>query len=305
MTDEKMIDKDRENKKSQSEQTRDFLQSGIGNNARKDAYPLRIDTTSEDVWRGFCNSHIVLGKDRIDEPITGHGGVGDPESGMVHIVAGHYGANMKEYLPTSELSYTNPSFMFDSSYIYLSQRADIDDYLELTDGTVGRSVDKSAIAIKADDVRIIGERGIKLVTSRYSEDSRREKVIKLKGIDLIAGNDASDLQPIVKGINTREAFKEITQMLDGVIKVLINLATYQMKANSAIAEHQHVTNTPGNATLPLATPIEVACNGANQNYNDHTIASCRRLSKKISDFKETYLEVSGKKYISSKYNHTN
>lgn len=305
MEDPKLTNKQKQNRADQTEQTREYKQSGFGGSARKEAFPVRIPTEAEDVWNGLSNSHIVLGKDRVDEVTTGYGGRGKPESGMVHIVAGHYGANLREYSPTSELGYSNPNFMFDSSYIYLSQRSDIDSYLQLTDGKVGKSTDKSCVAIKADDVRIVGERGIKLVTTRYKEDSRRQQSVSLKGIDLIAGNDSKDLQGIVKGDNTKAAFTELTKILNEIIGMITSLAMYQMKANAAIAEHEHMTNVPAEPTLPQKTVISVTCNGANQYFNDRVIEKGKTVSKRISDFKNSYLDVFGEKYISSRYNHTN
>lgn len=301
----KLTNIDKEKQSSRSEQTQNFLQSGLLGSARKEAFPLRITTEAEDLWSGLHNCHIVLGKDRNGDITEGRGSKGQVESGMVHIVAGHYGGNMGEFSPTTELGYANPSFMFDSSYIYLSQRSDIDDYLELKPGTVGRSIDKSCIAIKADDVRIVGERGIKLVTTRFAEDSRRQQSVVLKGIDLIAGNDDSDLQPIVKGLNAKDALREMSEIVHGLVGAVINLAAFQMKANSALSIHEHTSNVPAKPTLPFKEVMKITCNGANQNINDHTIKQCQNLSKKIDDFRETYLEFNGKKYISSKYNHTN
>ena len=52
----------------------------------------------------------------------------------------------------------------DAARIYISQRADIDEYFDIADGSVGHHR-SSAIAVKADSVRILQKR-IKLVTGK-------------------------------------------------------------------------------------------------------------------------------------------
>ena len=54
----------------------------------------------------------------------------------------------------------------DAARIYISQRADIDDYFDICDGFVGRSYSDSAIAMKADSIRVLARKGIKLVTQK-------------------------------------------------------------------------------------------------------------------------------------------
>ena len=301
----KLSKKDNNNIQSQTIGTKN-AQSGIGDSSRREAFPPRINSVSEDVWQGNSNSHIVLGKDRNEAISDGYGGKGYSESGMVHIVAGHYGGGIGLYSEDPENPVkSDPNFMLDSSYIYLSQRADIDDYLMLKEGKVGNSIDKSAIALKADDIRIIGERGIKLVTSRFSEDSRRKSIIKASGIDLIAGNDDKDLQPMLKGNNTSEAFEKLTLIINSVIELISNIAHYQMYANAEIATHQHITNVPGDPTLPESATLLNTCNSTNQNFSDHTFTECLNVMQDLALFRSKYLGVDGESCIRSKYNNTN
>jgi len=281
-------------------------QSGIGDSVKREAYPLRLNTVAEKPWVGLNNSHIVLGKDRKSEAWTGYGGKGYPESGMIHLVAGHFGAGLKDYKedPRNPVR-ANPNFMLDSAYVYISQTSDIDDYLELKPGTIGNSVKKSAIAIKADDVRIIGERGIKLVTRRFSEDSKRSKIAQLKGIDLIAGNDDKDLQPMLKGNNTIQSLDEMTSLLEQTLECLMEILFYQSAANASIANHEHMTAVPGKTTLPISAELKVNTLKANYVFDEVSNKKLDSIRKNLTIFKQNYLNKSGEDYIASRYNNTN
>ena len=85
---------EKQQKIKNSSQTTKNAQSGIGATVKQEVYPQRINTPAEKVWSGYNNSHIVLGKDRDDEPTTGFGGRGYGRSGMIHLVAGHFGARL-------------------------------------------------------------------------------------------------------------------------------------------------------------------------------------------------------------------
>jgi hypothetical protein len=295
--------KDAKNKVTKGTKDR---QKGVNGSLKREAYPGRINTPSEKTYEGYNNSHIVLGKDREDETYSGYGGKGYGESGMVHIVAGHFGAGLGIYSedinnPVS----TNPNFMLDSSYIYVSQTADIDKYMSLKDGTIGNSVKKSAIGIKADDIRLVANRGIKLVTSPFSEDSKRQPVLKVKGIDLIAGNDDTDLQPILKGQNTIDAIKEMAVLMETFIDIMTEVVHHQANADVANALHQHITNVPGEPTLPGPTEIYDSNMTANYVFTQVSNTKLDLLRKNLGQYKEKFLVNSGEVYIASRFNNTN
>ena len=115
---------------------------------------------------------------------------------------------------------SNKSTQLDAARIYISQRADIDspEYFNLAEGKVGNLTNRSAIAIKADSVRIIGREGIKLVTSTdtYSGGAGQFIGDNIQGIDLIAGNNDSDLQPIVKGDDLAKILDDLLELVTHV-----------------------------------------------------------------------------------------
>ena len=105
---------------------------------------------------------------------------------------------------------------------YVSQKTDIDDNFDLVNGKVGRSTARSGLGLKSDAVRIIGREGIKLVTGTDVKNSTGEKIISVAGIDLIAGNDDSNLQPLVLGDNVNESLNKLTDYvskLAGIVKM--------------------------------------------------------------------------------------
>lgn len=297
---------EKQQKIKNSSQTTKNAQSGIGATVKQEVYPQRINTPAEKVWSGYNNSHIVLGKDRDDEPTTGFGGRGYGRSGMIHLVAGHFGARLDEVEedPKNPVL-SNPNFNLDSAYIYISQRANIDTYLRLKDGIVGNVQESSAIALKADSIRIIGDRGIKLVTRRSGEDSTNKKIFKVKGIDLIAGNDDSDMQPIPKGINTILAFDKLSKIVDDLIDTIMEVNYNTSLACTALANHQHTTNVPGSPTLPFTVDhINVNLKNATI-FTEITNNKLDILRKDITKFKEDHLDSNGDVYIASKFNTTN
>jgi hypothetical protein len=289
-----------------SSQATQLRQSGVGDSVKREAFPERINSVAEKVYSGYNNSHIVLGKDRIDDIWTGYGGKGYPESGMIHLVAGHFGAGLGLYSedPENPVS-TNPNFMLDSAYIYISQTTNIDDYLSLVDGKVGKSIKKAAIALKADDVRIIGERGIKLVTRRYNEDSKREKHINFKGIDLIAGNDDKELQPLLKGENTILAIRKLVELFELTLDSIMEIVYHQADVDESFANHQHMSSVAGSTTLPINDDVLVRGMRANYVFTQFTNTKLDGIRKDLFNFKETYLEKSGETYIASRFNNTN
>ena len=167
--------------------------------------------------RGKHNTHIILGRDRPRGKDSGKGKEANTHVGCIDIIAGMSGILAREVDSQGNQVVTNKSPELDAARIYISQRADIDspEYFNLAQGNVGNITNRSAIAIKADSVRIIGREGIKLVTSTdvYSGASGRYIGQEIQGIDLIAGNDDSDLQPMVKGDNLEKVLDSLLELI--------------------------------------------------------------------------------------------
>ena len=159
------------------------------------------------------NCYIVLGRDRPASLASGYGGSGMTQCGMIDLVVGRQASfKNKDGVkgPPGPPTVTGPNFFSDAARIYISQRCNIDEYFGVAPGTerldplTGRSNSKgrSGIGIKADHVRIIGRRHIKIVTGRApiegagrfgeSLGTGGENFGDPGGIDLIAGNYTED-----------------------------------------------------------------------------------------------------------------
>jgi len=221
------------------------------------------------------NSFIVLGKDRPANFASGYGGKGHTQAASIDIVVGRYsniqyGVDVLPSSRTSETQAVDPDFLYDAARIYISQKSDIDEYFGLSAGKVGNSKGKSAIALKADGIRIIGREGVKIVSSGTDKNnSQGGESTATVGVDLIAGNviDA-ELEPMVLG-NKLVSFLNngvLTNMSE-FADIFYKFMVQQIKYNVLIATHNHISpffaipNTPsptliGEATTQIMSDFE-------------------------------------------------
>ena len=194
---------------------------GINNTASKSASPTYNITEAENVIASKEGSIIVLGRDRPGSPTSGTGAGPNTNVSCIDIIAGLSGPIKRETDSKGARVVTNKSTEIDSARIYITERAkDIDskEYFSLARGNVGYLTNRSAIAIKADSVRIIGREGIKLVTSTDTRNGASGLFIgdDIQGVDIIAGNDDSDLQPMVKGDNLAKVLDSLLELIQDV-----------------------------------------------------------------------------------------
>jgi hypothetical protein len=210
---------------------------------------------SESFIQGKSNTIIIMGRDRPGSEFGGKGATANTNVGCIDIIAGLSGILAREVDNQGEKVSTNKSTELDSARIYISQRADIDspEYFNLAAGKVGNLTNRSAIAIKADSVRVIGREGIKLVTSGDSYNGSAGMFIgdNIQGIDLIAGNNDSDLQPMVKGNDLAEA-------LDNLMELITDLHG-SVAVTQEIIGQMLVMLAPvfAKAVLPIASRLEL------------------------------------------------
>ncbi len=277
---------------------------GVGGTKIAEPNPRFIQSETEKVLTCASNANIVLGRDRPGSRLSGYGGSGDTHCASVDIVAGRM-ANFAATTSTEgDPVSADPNFKLDAARIHVSQKTDVDTNFGLADGNVGNSSAKSAIGLKADAIRVVAREGIKLVTKTDMKNSQGGPVDQISGIDLIAGNDDEDLQPLVLGNNLEEALVRITDHVDKLIGILDNFLMYQMKYNVALATHFHHSPFFGAPSSPSPT----AMTGGVQNVIDCLADTKRSLLTQRANlimFKNTYFSVAGGKYINSRYNNTN
>jgi len=159
----------------------------------------------------------------------------------------------------------------DAARIYISQKADIDHYFGLKSSlsipSPGRGVaPRSAIAMKADGVRIVAREGIKLVTMgnngnrghgevKQVYNSMGAKINAVQGISLIAGNgyDANGEllrdEPLVKGTQLCDALAKLAGDLSKLAGIVGKGFETQGRVNKAMMTHTHGETFLGAITL--------------------------------------------------------
>lgn len=258
-------------------------------------------TNSEKVIRGQNNTWIVLGRDRPSDRASGYGGSGTFKCGTIDIVAGRL-SSLKgtDYLTKR----VNPSFSADAARIYISQKTDVDTNFNIASSISGRNKSASAIAVKADDVRIIGRRSIKIVTSPDTNLSNGDSILTKNGVELIASNNDADMQPIPKGQNLIACLQELKEkvlLLNGILTEFVKI---QRKFNGDISSHTHISPFFANPTSPSTELL--------QSFPDNSLQTFLKIEQglrnhvvELTNWESRYLITGVSKYINSQYHYLN
>jgi hypothetical protein len=259
----------------------------------------------------YQNSAIVFGRDRPRAISSGYGGRGDTQSDMIDIVVGMQGYNLGNTPKNEPGQFVEPDFGLDAARIYICQKTDIDENFVLAPGSQGspglegsKRQPRSAIALKADDIRIVARQGIKLVTGTDNRNSQGGKVFGFGSIDLIAGNDSSGVQPLVKGDNLVEGMNKILKMIQDLKGALEAFRQNQSVFNAAVQSHTHISPFQGQQVL---SSIPVMQAGFNNQIKDMTnvFESVKNITKNLENVQKNYLSPAGERYINSRFNNTN
>jgi len=280
---------------------------GIGGTIAIEAVPRFNKAENETVYEGQNNAFIVLGRDRYGAPLSGYGGDGETQCGAIDIVVGRMGCAparvIKKAGGAETTLYANSDFRTDSARIYLSQKSDIDKYFGLPDGKVGNSVARSAVAIKADAVRLIGREGIKLVSYTDAKNSQGGGM-STKGIDIIAGADGEDLQPMVKGKNLELALDKLLKYFDKLAGIMDSFLTYQMNFNKATINHDHHSPFFAHLTLPSRGVMQEGTK-AQIELLKNTKHGIKEFKDQLDGFRHNYFSQMGPHQITSKHHNLN
>ena len=184
----------------------------------------------EKVIEGQNNNFIIMGRDRPGDGQDGYGGAGHTHASSIRLIAGLHGRDVKETnikkdgdKVVEERLFLQPSPSKDAATIYMSQKTDIDSAFNIsTGGRYGAPQGRSAILAKADCIRLVGRESLKLVTKTENKNSLKGPVRGKPGIELIAGNDTTNMQPLVKGKNLIEALDQTME----VVNQLSNIVEY-------------------------------------------------------------------------------
>lgn len=244
-----------------AERTR--AKGGVGQKIKMETAPEYNRGECEEVLRSKGgNAFIIVGRDRPGNLVSGYGGVKNQRaSSAIRLTAGMGGRDVGKIPGAVQVDVEgrlNPNNQIDAATIYLSQKTDIDDKeqgFNLANGTIGNIKGRSAIAMKADSVRILSQDGgIKLITSTNRKNSQGGDVDSYADINFIAGNDDSGRQALVKGQNMLVAVDTIFRYLSTILTTINGIVQQQNKFNTVLTTHTHpvppitippMTTTPG------------------------------------------------------------
>ena len=275
-----------------------------GNRFDADPVPLYRQTPSERVISNDRNAWIVLGVDRPSTATSGYGGRGNTQCASIDLVAGRMGAYARETDDEGGLVYANPDFKVDASRVYISQRANVDEYFGIVDGNVGSTPARAAVAIKSDEIRLVARGGIKLVTKTDVRNSQGQREIETLGIDLIAGNNDEDMQPLVKGDNLVEALQDLAENIEDLREIVSSFLKYQNGINMALMTHTHLSPFYGLNTSPSMNALPDMSQNIIKLLGQTQTSIISHMTN-LSLWENNYLSVVSTKYINSGYNTTN
>jgi len=269
---------------------------GLNGDELPENVPQHNPADYEKVFENSNNAAIVIGRDRPGSLSSGYGNTGATGAGAIYLKAG------MAFPPKSkgvEEIYAENNFKTDAAGVYISQMTDIDNNYELAHGTISLRA-KSGIGIKADGVRIIARENIKLVTGPFikEQNSLGGKNITYYGVDIIAGNDDSNLQPMPLGDNLKECLEELFNMVSVLATMLDHTIQAQEQFENTLVSHVH-TGTSPSPTLPTALGIKTGkmTNNVNTKLPD--------WKNYLAEMRNKYLETNATKPIRSLHNRCN
>ena len=240
---------------------------GLLDRQKLEPVPIYEKIPGDVVTNGKNNQWLCFIRDTAGPLNSGYGpGEGDDQAGAIDLCVGrmapHPRVNQK-VRPIFNYDYHEGRQVCDAARIYISQKTDVDKNFKIVGGRQGMSVAKSAIALKADCVRVISRaNGIKLIThSRSLMDSQGGSSSRApSGIDIIAGNDDSNLQPMVLGNNLNQLLLEYGNAISEVVGIITSLIQNIASLDTALATHVHpqahpagLPNIPSPNLIPVCT----------------------------------------------------
>ena len=244
-------------------------------------------------------SVIALGRDSPFGAHSGYGSQGATGASSVHLIAGT-GTNNPE-------DFADRNVHTDAATIYMSRLTNIDKNFGLPEGSVGAVEGKSGIGMKADSIRVFANKGVKITTGGYgTTDSQDNEQKSTVGIDLIAGNNDEDLQPLVKGDDLRDALDDIIETINDLAAIVDKIQNELITINNSLATHMHniTTPIPGSPTTP-SIPLAVQMIQTNVKLLAQGILPMYSHQINNQTYKVNTLEPIGSGRFNSSYNKTN
>ena len=262
--------------------------------------PMDVDTIVP--TRPKTNAQMVFTRDRPGSRFSGKGS--DTGASAIDIVVGRQGFKTEGRRHLSKEQLVDPSFTDDAARIYISQKSDIDKDFKIKAGGVGLAVGKSAIALKADGIRLIAREGIKIVTGVDPKNSQGGDVNSIYGIDIIAGNQDGELEPMVKGGKITAALDQMANHVEKLNAIVKHAFAVQAEMNLAVQNHFHYSPWYGNPAQP-SDACQAKGATTSMEHLQQTQRSLTSNRQNIASWRQNCLCESGRDYILSRWNKTN
>jgi hypothetical protein len=275
------------------------------------AKPEYLKANGETVHDSQANAYIVLGNCPSNTPDI----IKAVNSSTITLAAG-IGTAIKNYqVPFNSKVTFSPYYYYDSAVISISEQTNVDSNFGYKFGSP-KANNSSAIALKADELRMFARGSIKIVTGidRMSgkevlpgeSNAKSHESRDYTGISLVANGTEVGLQPLVKG-NNLAMF--LNKALDEIVKLhqLINeLFTYQYYVNQAVKSHTHMSDFTTEQFLRETDPALMAIGDLQNDILTKIDVNSRTVKiPNIENLRKNYLQGSGISYINSVYNKTN
>ena len=212
-------------------------------------YAQRNPGACEVTREGKHGQLIVMGRDRTGTLAEGAGCVGLERAGMIDLYVGPGSSLESDEKKFDKNNRLDPLFIADAARIYITQTSNnIDDAFGLLESDAGASSEKkSAVALKADHVRIISREKMvfhcgkatkkeKLVGFPQGKElnSNGDPIPDVPRIEFLTGNP-ENLQPVVLGDNLMEYLKEREEAHRKLIDKMGKLNQQLIDINTALA----------------------------------------------------------------------
>jgi hypothetical protein len=288
------------------------------------------ETVIKNTRVGDGRANIVFGTDRPSDLLSGYGAKGAQFSSCIDIVVGRMAGFIASDRGPEDGNIVNNSFNADAARIYISQMTNVDQDFGLArnengyafGSKIGDKKGRSAIAVKADGVRIIGRQGVKIVTGPMRNtpggevSSKGDRLAVAPTIELIAGNYDGELsfavpgmpgfianlpitkkvpalQGVARGQNTQDAIADLTAMVEDIIGALTNFVLMYAQDRGILGLPLPPMAFGGPTPATVTTPL--MCSTVMTRVD----ASLHQTRANMQVFKLHYIEPVGYKRIAS------
>jgi len=248
-----------------------------------------------------------------------------PNSGEILIVTGEASA-MKNVAPVDpktkeQLRYSGNPTRTAASTVVIGTKTNVAKKAGVAAGSTPHPDEPQAnVFVGSDYITLDGTSGIKLVTKRKPTNAKGGSMMTVSGVEIIAGNDDSDLQPLVKGDNLADALDELSVLITNIVGTMHAFFETQNQFNIELKGHRHmdiltmmVGCSAGKGPTGLSDgktreSVEVQRKGNKtcSDISEYSLPDCEIHIRKLKNWSLRYLSKTDQEhYINSNHNKVN